>query len=80
MFVDNESVLTDVEILDRIFTMLDKTGDDLINFKEFAVGVAPLVNGDATDKLNCKSMRLIGKTTQNSVCRGVHYLIIACNT
>ena len=32
--------------------MLDKTGDDQINFKEFIVGVAPLINGDMVDKLN----------------------------
>ena len=43
---------SDKEILDRLFTMLDKTGDDQINFREFVVGVAPLINGDAVDKLN----------------------------
>jgi Ca2+-binding EF-hand superfamily protein len=42
---------SDKEILDRLFTMLDKTGDDMINFKEFLVGIAPMINGDAVDKI-----------------------------
>ncbi len=43
---------SDREILDRIFTMLDKTGDNYINFKEFITGISPLITGDAVDKLS----------------------------
>ncbi|RHY36165.1 hypothetical protein DYB38_006552 [Aphanomyces astaci] len=44
---------SDRAILDRLFTMMDKTGDDVINGREFLVGVAPLVKGNLTSKLAC---------------------------
>jgi len=43
---------SDREILDRLFIMLDKTGDYQINFREFIVGVAPLITGTVIEKLN----------------------------
>jgi len=43
---------SDKAILERIFTLLDVTGDDQINFREFVVGLAPLCKGDLADKLN----------------------------
>ena len=43
---------SDVEILDRLFTMFDKTGDDQVNFREFVVGVSPLITGDVASKLS----------------------------
>ena len=42
----------DSDILDRLFTMFDKTGDDVINFKEFVVGISPLISGTPFDKLD----------------------------
>ncbi|OQR88059.1 hypothetical protein ACHHYP_07651 [Achlya hypogyna] len=42
---------SDRAILDRLFTMLDKTGDDVINYQEFLVGVAPLVKGNLLSKI-----------------------------
>ena len=47
-----EITQSDRDILDRIFVMLDRTGEDRINHKEFIVGIAPLINGDMVDKLN----------------------------
>lgn len=44
-------VESDAEILDRLFTMFDKTGDNQVNFREFAVGISPLISGDVVDKL-----------------------------
>ena len=35
----------------QIFTMLDKTGDDQVNFKDFITGVSPLIGGAASEKL-----------------------------
>ena len=43
---------SDTEILDRLFTMFDKTGDDQVNFREFVVGISPLITGDVVSKLN----------------------------
>ena len=43
---------SDTEILDRLFTMFDKTGDDQVNFREFIVGISPLITGDVVSKLN----------------------------
>jgi Ca2+-binding EF-hand superfamily protein len=43
---------SDTEILDRLFTMFDKTGDDQVNFREFIVGISPLITGDVISKLN----------------------------
>jgi Ca2+-binding EF-hand superfamily protein len=31
----------DADILDRLFTMYDKTGDDQIVYKDFTAGIAP---------------------------------------
>jgi len=42
----------DNEILDRLFIMLDKTGDQQINYREFLCGIAPLITGDVKEKLN----------------------------
>jgi len=45
-------VEADHEILERLFIMLDKTGDQQINFREFICGIAPLITGDVTVKMN----------------------------
>lgn len=42
----------DSDIFDRLFTMYDKTGDDQINWKEFVVGIAPLISGTHIDKID----------------------------
>ena len=41
----------DAEILDRLFTMYDKTGDDFISYREYIAGIAPLVSGTHTEKI-----------------------------
>ncbi|CAN0416265.1 unnamed protein product, partial [Pylaiella littoralis] len=48
---------SDTEILDRLFSMFDKTGNDQINYKEFVGGLAPLCHGTVEEKLACESMR-----------------------
>lgn len=45
-------VESDSEILDRLFTMLDKTGDQQINFREFICGISPLITGTVEQKLH----------------------------
>ncbi len=45
---------SDRSILDRVFTMLDKTGDDMIHYQELLVSIAPLVRSDFEHKLDCK--------------------------
>jgi Ca2+-binding EF-hand superfamily protein len=47
----------DADILDRLFTMYDKTGDDTINYREFIVGIAPLISGTHVEKIDF-AMRL----------------------
>jgi neuronal calcium sensor 1 len=42
----------DADILDKLFTMFDKTGDDVINYREYIVGIAPLISGTPNDKLD----------------------------
>ncbi|KAJ8610864.1 hypothetical protein CTAYLR_009144 [Chrysophaeum taylorii] len=42
---------SDLEILDRLFTMFDKLGDGEINFREMVVGLSPLARGTAPAKL-----------------------------
>jgi Ca2+-binding EF-hand superfamily protein len=42
----------DADILDRIFTMYDKSGDDQINYREFIVGIAPLISGTHVEKID----------------------------
>lgn len=47
----------DADILDRLFTMYDKTGDDSISWRDFIVGIAPLISGSHLDKIDF-AMRL----------------------
>lgn len=47
----------DADIMDRLFTMYDKTGDDNINWRDFIVGLAPLISGTHVDKIDF-AMRL----------------------
>jgi Ca2+-binding EF-hand superfamily protein len=42
----------DADILDRLFTMYDKSGDDQINYKDFVVGIAPLISGTHVEKID----------------------------
>ena len=42
----------DADILDRLFTMYDKTGDDQIVFKDFIAGIAPLISGSHLEKID----------------------------
>jgi Ca2+-binding EF-hand superfamily protein len=42
----------DSDILDRLFTMFDKTGDDIINYRDFVVGISPLISGTPADKVD----------------------------
>jgi Ca2+-binding EF-hand superfamily protein len=55
----------DKEIFDRLFTMYDKTGDDVIIFRDFLAGVSPLISGSAADKIEFafKMYDLEGKGT-----------------
>lgn len=41
----------DIDILDRLFTMYDKTGDDVIVYRDFLAGIAPLISGSHNDKI-----------------------------
>lgn len=43
---------SDAEVLDRLFTMFDKTGDDAIYFREFIAGIAPLISADVKEKVD----------------------------
>jgi Ca2+-binding EF-hand superfamily protein len=47
----------DADIFDRLFTMYDKTGDDNISWRDFIVGIAPLISGTHVDKIDF-AMRL----------------------
>jgi Ca2+-binding EF-hand superfamily protein len=42
----------DADILDRLFTMYDKTGDDQIVYKDFTAGIAPLISGSHLEKID----------------------------
>lgn len=42
----------DADILDRLFTMYDKSGDDQINYKDFIVALAPLISGTHVEKID----------------------------
>ena len=41
----------DSDIFDRLFTMYDKTGDDIILYKDFLAGVSPLISGSPAEKV-----------------------------
>ena len=42
----------DADILDRLFTMYDKSGDDQINWRDLLVGIAPLISGTHVEKID----------------------------
>lgn len=50
---------SDTEILDRLFSMFDKTGNDQINYKEFVGGLAPLCHGTVEEKLHCEFLAVL---------------------
>jgi len=41
----------DADILDKLFTMFDKTGDDQIEYRDFIVGISPLMSGTPAEKI-----------------------------
>mmetsp|Transcript_1489 Transcript_1489/g.2277 ORF Transcript_1489/g.2277 Transcript_1489/m.2277 type:complete len:173 (+) Transcript_1489:507-1025(+) len=41
----------DQEILDKLFTLFDKTGDGQVNFRQFVIGASVLVKGTTEEKL-----------------------------
>ena len=41
----------DADIFDRLFTMYDKTGDDQIVYKDFVMGICPLISGTHNEKI-----------------------------
>jgi len=45
-------VESDAEVLDRLFTMFDKTGDDAVYYREFTAGIAPLISADVKEKVD----------------------------
>ena len=47
-----ELVESDREILDRLFVMLDRRGEERVNMKEFVVALVPLVTGPTSAKLD----------------------------
>ena len=44
-------VESDQQILDRLFTLFDETGDGQINFREFVCGISVIMRGNIKDKL-----------------------------
>ena len=42
---------SDKQVLDRLFVLCDKTGDQLVNFKEFLMTMSILCRGSVEDKL-----------------------------
>jgi Ca2+-binding EF-hand superfamily protein len=42
---------TDQEILDKMFTLYDETGDEIVPYKEFVCGASILSRGNLSDKL-----------------------------
>lgn len=46
-----EIIESDRDILDRLFVMLDRTGEERVNYKEFAVALVPLCSATTADKI-----------------------------
>mmetsp|Transcript_19977 Transcript_19977/g.20678 ORF Transcript_19977/g.20678 Transcript_19977/m.20678 type:complete len:193 (+) Transcript_19977:54-632(+) len=42
---------SDIELLDRLFILLDESGDCKIDYKDFLVGISILVSGSVSEKL-----------------------------
>lgn len=43
--------ISDIELLDRLFILLDESGDCKIDYKDFLVGISILVSGNVSEKL-----------------------------
>ncbi|ETV69396.1 hypothetical protein H257_14988 [Aphanomyces astaci] len=71
---------SDRAILDRLFTMMDKTGDDVINGREFLVGVAPLVKGNLTSKLALAFEMWDEDSTGEVDAKGFRFLVTTMTT
>ncbi|KDO32990.1 hypothetical protein SPRG_02681 [Saprolegnia parasitica CBS 223.65] len=75
--LDHES---DRAILDRLFTMLDKTGDDVIHYQEFLVGVAPLVKGNLLSKIALAFEMYDEDSTGEINAKGFRFLLTTIST
>lgn len=42
---------SDSELLDRLFTMFDTSGDNQIDLRDFTVGISPLITGTVKEKI-----------------------------
>lgn len=59
----------DAEILDKLFTMYDMTGDEQVVWKDFIVGISPLISGSHSEKIDF-ALRLYD-TENTSLLRGI---------
>ncbi|KAF0685094.1 Aste57867_22968 [Aphanomyces stellatus] len=71
---------SDRAILDRLFTMLDKTGDDAINAREFLVGIAPLVKGNLPSKIALAFEMYDEESTGEIDLKGFRFLVTTVTT
>ncbi|KDO17034.1 hypothetical protein SPRG_17429 [Saprolegnia parasitica CBS 223.65] len=71
---------SDRAILDRLFTMLDKTGDDVIHYQEFLVGVAPLVKGNLLSKIALAFEMYDEDSTGEINAKGFRFLLTTIST
>ncbi|KAJ8598659.1 hypothetical protein CTAYLR_003061 [Chrysophaeum taylorii] len=62
---------SDRDILDRIFVMFDRTGEDRVNYKEFSVSLVPFITATTAAKLefafDTYDLEAIGKLKYNDV-------------
>ena len=52
---------SDRDIYDRLFTLFDKTGGGQVLFKDFIVGLTPIMKGSFDERLLCALQ--VAKTT-----------------
>lgn len=70
---------SDRDILDRIFVMLDRTGEDRINHREFIVGIVPFALGK-TEELIQMAFELFDSASDRITPQDLRFILMTLNT
>ena len=75
-----EITQSDRDILDRIFVMLDRTGEDRINHKEFIVGIVPFALGKTEELIQMAFELYTNNASDRVTPMDLRFILMTLNT
>ena len=70
---------SDRDVFDRLFVMLDRTGEDRINHKEFMTGICPFISGTTLAVMEL-AFELYEDTSDNIKYSDLRFILMTINT